>query len=47
MATSTARSMPPKLPAVKARNFTAIPYFAWQNRGASQMKVWLKRTDKN
>lgn len=34
-------------PAVKARSFTAIPYFAWQNRGASQMKVWLKRTDKN
>jgi uncharacterized protein len=25
--------------------FTAIPYFAWANRGAGQMAVWLPRTE--
>ncbi|MEO8154359.1 MAG: beta-L-arabinofuranosidase domain-containing protein [Rhizobacter sp.] len=24
---------------------TAIPYFSWQNRGPSPMRVWLRRTD--
>jgi DUF1680 family protein len=26
-----------------ARKFTAIPYYAWSNRGAGMMKVWLPR----
>lgn len=25
------------------QKFTAIPYFAWNNRGADEMKVWLPR----
>ena len=24
-------------------SFTAIPYFAWANRGATEMAVWLKK----
>jgi DUF1680 family protein len=27
--------------ATGTKNFTAIPYFAWNNRGASRMKVWI------
>ena len=27
---------------VSARSVTAIPYFAWQNRGPSKMAVWLE-----
>ena len=27
-----------------APKFTAIPYFAWNNRGLAPMAVWLKRT---
>lgn len=27
----------------KHQNFTAIPYYAWSNRGKSQMEVWIKR----
>ncbi|MHA1683302.1 MAG: glycoside hydrolase family 127 protein [Promethearchaeota archaeon] len=26
---------------IKGSNFTAIPYFAWNNRGTSSMRVWL------
>jgi hypothetical protein len=26
----------------KAASFTAIPYYAWANRGKSEMEVWLK-----
>ncbi|MBL4561798.1 MAG: glycoside hydrolase family 127 protein [Labilibaculum sp.] len=26
---------------VSGKNFTAIPYFVWNNRGANKMKVWL------
>lgn len=26
---------------IQADNFKAIPYFAWNNRGANKMKVWL------
>jgi DUF1680 family protein len=29
----------------KIRPFTAIPYFSWCNRGITQMKVWLPRTE--
>ena len=25
------------------RKFTAVPYFAWSNRGLGTMKVWLPR----
>jgi uncharacterized protein len=25
------------------RNFTAVPYYAWSNRGAGTMKVWMPR----
>jgi DUF1680 family protein len=25
-----------------ARPFTAVPYFAWANRGAGEMRVWIK-----
>ena len=24
---------------------TAIPYYAWNNRGAGEMQVWMPRTD--
>lgn len=26
-------------------NFTAIPYFVWNNRGANKMNVWVQSTD--
>lgn len=29
----------------KDREFTAIPYYAWANRGAGEMMVWLPRTE--
>jgi DUF1680 family protein len=29
--------------AVEDRLFIAVPYYAWANRGAGQMAVWLKR----
>jgi hypothetical protein len=25
------------------QDFTAIPYFAWANRGPGEMTVWMKR----
>lgn len=28
---------------VTAQKFTAIPYFAWNNRGANEMMVWINR----
>ena len=28
---------------VSGRPFTAIPYYAWANRGAGEMEVWLRR----
>ncbi len=31
---------------VGTRQFTAIPYYAWANRGAGEMAVWLKREPK-
>ncbi|HVP19240.1 MAG TPA: glycoside hydrolase family 127 protein [Spirochaetia bacterium] len=30
--------------AIRGPGFTAIPYFAWSNRGAGPMRVWLERT---
>ena len=29
---------------VKSSDFTAIPYFAWLNRGKGEMDIWLPRT---
>ena len=26
----------------KGENFTAVPYYAWDNREAGRMKVWVK-----
>jgi DUF1680 family protein len=34
-------------PAARAVSLTAIPYFAWQNRGASPMAVWLPRAPRD
>ncbi len=31
-------------PVVKKRSFTAIPYALWQNRGLSEMEVWIRET---
>ncbi len=33
-------------PERKTQNFTAIPYALWQNRGDSNMTVWLRREQK-
>jgi DUF1680 family protein len=38
---------PAPLPAARAVSLTAIPYFAWQNRGASPMAVWLPRAPRD
>jgi DUF1680 family protein len=37
------KANPKLLPITQEYEFTAIPYFAWANRGPSQMAVWLKR----
>jgi hypothetical protein len=31
----------------KSQPFTAIPYYAWANRGRGEMLVWLPRTEAN
>jgi DUF1680 family protein len=31
---------------LKSKNFTAIPYYAWNNRGADQMEVWIADSKK-
>jgi DUF1680 family protein len=28
--------------AIRGRDFTAIPYYAWANRGTGPMRVWLR-----
>jgi len=30
---------------VKAGSLTAIPYYAWANRGKGEMEVWIDRTN--
>ncbi|MGQ8338374.1 glycoside hydrolase family 127 protein [Sunxiuqinia sp. A32] len=30
---------------IKTTEFSAIPYYAWNNRGANKMKVWLPRNN--
>ena len=32
------------VPRVRRRVFTAIPYALWQNRGPSEMRVWIRET---
>lgn len=32
---------------IKGNNFTAIPYYAWANRGPDKMKVWHKIDNQN
>jgi DUF1680 family protein len=32
-------------PASERRRITAIPYFAWQNRQAGEMRVWIREAD--
>jgi DUF1680 family protein len=28
---------------MEAREFTAVPYYAWDNRGVGEMTVWINR----
>ena len=30
---------------VRKREFYAVPYFAWANRGDGEMTVWFPRTE--
>ncbi|SNR70105.1 glycoside hydrolase family 127 protein [Lutibacter flavus] len=32
---------------IQTKNMTAIPYYAWSNRGIGKMKVWIKEKEKN
>ncbi|MDR0505782.1 MAG: glycoside hydrolase family 127 protein [Dysgonamonadaceae bacterium] len=43
--TIPARSV--KKDATEAAQLTLIPYYAWHNRGASKMKVWLPETEES
>jgi DUF1680 family protein len=29
--------------AIRGRDITLIPYYAWSHRGAGEMNVWLRR----
>jgi DUF1680 family protein len=31
---------------IKTKNFKAIPYYSWSNRGVGKMKVWINYEDK-
>jgi len=42
-ALAAARSGDSKIDSTKEQDFLAIPYYAWANRGASEMKVWFPR----
>jgi DUF1680 family protein len=33
----------PFIPEYDTADFTAIPYFAWANRGENDMTVWIKK----
>ena len=35
----------PYQPARRETEFTAIPYFAWANRGANDMTVWIRKQE--
>lgn len=35
------------LTVLKAKGFTAIPYYAWANRGKGEMKVWFPISNRN
>lgn len=32
---------------IQTKNMTAIPYYAWSNRGIGKMKVWIKEKENN
>jgi DUF1680 family protein len=34
-----------KVAGKRVQDFTAVPYYAWANRGTGEMAVWLPRTD--
>ncbi len=42
-ALGAAKSADGKIGSTKEQDFLAIPYYAWANRGASEMKVWFPR----
>jgi DUF1680 family protein len=42
-ALAEAKSVDGKIASTKEQDFLAIPYYAWANRGASEMKVWFPR----
>jgi DUF1680 family protein len=42
-ALAAAKSADGKIVSIKEQDFLAIPYYAWANRGAGEMKVWFPR----
>jgi DUF1680 family protein len=42
-ALAAAKSADGKVASTKEQDFLAIPYYAWANRGTSEMKVWFPR----
>jgi DUF1680 family protein len=36
----------PPTPSRRPTEITAVPYFAWANRGLTGMRVWLPREDR-
>jgi DUF1680 family protein len=46
-ASSTGEPNIKTIPFTEQIEFHAIPYFAWANRGVSQMEVWIKRETAN
>jgi DUF1680 family protein len=43
IALAAAKSADGKIVSTKGQDFLAIPYYAWANRGAGEMKVWFPR----
>jgi DUF1680 family protein len=43
---TTGKSTPKPLPVMQEFEFSAVPYYAWANRGPSEMAVWIKRLPK-
>jgi len=42
-ALAAAKSADGKIVSTREQDFLAIPYYAWANRGASEMEVWFPR----
>jgi DUF1680 family protein len=34
----------PEAPALRPASLTAVPYFAWDNRGPGAMRVWIRES---